>query len=422
MPSEELLSQVAGVQLAVGNWRQSVTRNPALLCLARSQRVLMLQGPVGPFFDRVAQWLVERGTEVKRVVFQGGDEHDCRFLDPFRFTDPAAMWPQRLDELLDGWRPDCLVLFGQSRLYHKVALDRARANDIPTVVMEEGYFRPGFVTAELDGVNGYSTTLDRFTWTPPQDGAGIKPDLSRSHFHKMAWHASQHYIAMKRARTTYPHYEHHRIDDPNFYARYWVRSWLRKGMRRASDRHFQRWLFDSEQPYYFVPLQLDGDSQITQHSLFPTNIDFVIKVVRSFAEHAPLESILVFRQHPHARGGASHEPLIRELAAALNVSARVHHMVEGDTPDLAQNSLGVVLINSTVGLQALERGAPLMVMGDAPYKRPDLTFVGDLDDFWDLRARPAQSVADEFLAQVKNLTQLSASAYALRGELLCWTL
>ena len=423
MSSQEVVNQQSAVgQLVIDNWREPVALNPALHYLARSKRVLMLQGPVGPFFDRIAQWLMERGTEVKRVVFQGGDEHDCRVLDPIRFCEPASAWPAAYQQILGEWAPECIVLFGQSRLYHKVALEHARAIDIPTVVMEEGYFRPGYVTAELDGVNGYSTTLDRFVWDPPASRPqGITADISRSHFQKMAWHASQHYLAIKRGRSTYPHYEHHRIDDPNFYARYWVRSWLRKGWHRGADRRFQRWLIDSGQPYYLVPLQLDGDSQITQHSLFPTNIDFVIRVVRSFAEHAPQESILVFRQHPHSRGGPSHEPLIRELAVALQVSERVQHMVEGDTPDLAERSQGVVLINSTVGLQALERGVPLMVLGDAPYKRPDLTFTGELDEFWFKRTKPDQQLADGFLAQVKNLTQAPASVYGMRNEALGWS-
>ncbi|HSH95287.1 MAG TPA: hypothetical protein VK968_14175, partial [Roseimicrobium sp.] len=138
--------------------------NPAFVYLANAQRVLLLQGPVGPFFDRVAQWLLGRGSDVRRVVFQGGDEHDCQAVPPTRFDGTPANWPSFFAELLAHWKPDCIVLFGQSRYYHKVALERARAIDLPAVVMEEGYFRPGFVTMELGGVNGYSTTLDRYVW------------------------------------------------------------------------------------------------------------------------------------------------------------------------------------------------------------------------------------------------------------------
>lgn len=414
--AEEQLGRV------LDDWRKPVCGNPALLCLAQSRRVLMLQGPVGPFFDRVARWLLARGSRVERVVFQGGDENDCQIVQPTPFTGAPSAWPAFWSNLLQRFRPDCIVLFGQSRLYHKVALERARAIDLPVVVMEEGYFRPGFVTMELGGVNGYSTTLDRYEWTPADPAHGLQPSGSPMHFQKMAWHASQHYIAMRKHARRYPEYQHHRSADLQAYALYWMRSWFRKGFHRGRDRQLQRWLFEARRPYFFVPLQLEGDSQITQHSPFANNAEFILQVLTSFAAHAPADASLVFRQHPHARGGPGSRGLILSLADGLGVGDRVHHLVEGDTPDLAEHSLGTVLINSTVGLQALERGVPLTVLGEAPYKRPELTYMGELDGFWKNRQKPDSAVAGSFLAQVKNLTQAPASVYALRSEPLDWSL
>lgn len=409
---------------------QAVAINPALAQLAQSRCVLLLQGPVGPFFDRLAVWLRGRGTAVHRVVFQGGDAFDCRALDALPFCGAADEWPAFLDRALERLQVDCIVLFGQTRRYHQQALQLARQRGVPVVVTEEGYFRPGFVTMELDGVNGYSATLSRYVWKPlaavPASGseamvaAALQPDISPWHFQKMAWHASQHYSALHRDRRRYPHYQHHRKDDPYFYARYWVRSWMRKMARSSGDYKLQEQLFKRERPYFFVPLQFDGDSQLTCHSPFNGNAAFIICVMQSFAAQAPSDALLVFRQHPHARGGPGHSKLIGTLASELGIEQRVHHLVEGDTPVLAQHSAGVVVVNSTVGLQALERGAALMVMGDALYKHRDLTFQGELDDFW-RSAKPASHAAVErFLCQVKNLTQAPASVYALREEPLHW--
>ena len=411
---------------ALDDWRKPVGANPAFMFLSHASRVLMLQGPVGPFFDRMCGWLKSRGAEVRRVVFQGGDEFDCQALQPERFTAPPAEWPAHFSALVSDWKPDCIVLFGQARHYHKVALERARAIDLPVVVLEEGYFRPGYVTMELGGVNGYSTTLDRFEWTvgPTDADAGLRPDTSEMHFQKMAWHACQHYLALGRTKKTFPHYQHHRCDDVQFYARYWVWSWFRKYWHRQPDYRLQRWLIGEPghpQPYFFVPLQLEGDSQITYHSPFTNIVEFIIQVMRSFAARAPRDSLLVFRQHPHARGGPGHVDLIRTLATSLGVANRVHHMAEGDTPILAEHSMGTVVINSTVGLQALERGVPLIALGEALYRQPEFTFTGALDDFWDKRLPPDAAVTAAFLAQIKNLTQAPASVYALRKEKLRWT-
>lgn len=400
-------------------WHQPVHENPAFSCLKGAARVLMLQGPVGPFFDRLAGWLRARGCRVERIVFQGGDEHDCLSVRPTRFRGAPAEWPAYISELLQSQRPDCILLFGQGRFYHKVALERARAMDLPVVVMEEGYFRPGYVTMELGGVNGYSTTLERFEWVDAEDKA-LRPAISPMHFQKMAWHASHHYVALDKRRRQYPHYEHHRSTHVPSYALYWTRSWFRKGVHRGTDNKLQRWLIATRQPYYFVPLQLEGDSQVTQHSPYASISEFVTQVLHSFARHAPAGALLVFRQHPHARGGPGLQALIQSLARSLGASSRVFHLVEGDTPVLAQHSLGTVLINSTVGLQALERGSPLIVLGDSPYKRPALTFAGPLDAFWNERRSPDPEAAGRFLAQVKNLTQAPASVYALRSEPLLW--
>lgn len=414
----------------LGGVKRSVPGNPALTRLAQSKKVLLLQGPLGPFYDRLTRWLHAGGAEARRVVFQGGDEQDCQLLKPTSYRGTLDAWPAFLATLIEQSGIDCVVLFGQSRLYHEKALELARALGLPTIVLEEGYFRPGFLTMELDGVNGYSTTLQRYAWKPmalvQSDTSssvalnGIEPHTSRHHFQKMAWHAARHYIAMHRSRADYPHYVHHRHDDPYHYLGYWARSWRRKLVARSSDYRFQSWLFKNSPAYFFVPLQHDGDAQISHHSPFDQNADFIIRVMRSFAEHAPTGAMLVFRQHPQSRGGGGHAGLIFSLATELGVRHRVHHLVEGDTPDIAERAAGVVLINSTVGLQALERGAPVMALGEALYKHPQLTFSGDLDAFWK-QARPADKAATAaFLAQMKNLTQAPVSLYALRDEPIPW--
>jgi len=406
-----------------------VSTNPALTRLADSRRILLLQGPVGPFFDRLAHWLSRPGIEVNRVVFQGGDHHDCKFLTPVRYCGTLADWSGYLRALVKRLDIDCLVLFGQSRKYHAVARSYAQAIGLTVVVFEEGYFRPGFVTMELDGVNGHSTTMARYKWVPEEKPnkeisvlrqREIQPDIAPWHFQSMAWHAAMHYAAMRLDNKKFPDYLHHRNDSPLHYAAYWLRSWRRKIMVRSDNYRFQRRLFANRQPYFFVPLQLDSDAQIKHHSPFEKNTNFIIEVMRSFARHAAPDMWLVFRQHPHSRGGRGHINLIQSLAAELNIAKRVHHMVEGDTPDLAEQSAGVVLINSTVGLQAIERGAPLMVMGEAIYKQEGLVFMGRLNEFWRHSHPPRKSDALNFLAQMKNLTQAPASVYENFNQPLRW--
>ncbi len=403
-----------------GGW--PVPTNPAFLALGEARRVLLLQGPLGPFFDRLTHWLQGHGKHVVRVALQGGDVVDCRALVPRQYRGTVEQWPDYIGGLLDQERLDTLVLFGQARRYHALAIEQARTRGVQVVVLEEGYFRPGFITMELDGVNGFSRTLDVYHWQAegPVPPSPLQPDDTPNHFRKMAFHAIRHYLAMWARRHHFSTYRHHREPSPWHYAAYWLRTWSRKARFHGRDMAIGRQLVASGQPYFLVPLQNDGDSQITHHSVYGENSAFIMEVMKSFAWHAPVEARLVFRVHPYARGGHAHRHLIRGIAEDLGIASRVIYLMEGETPVLAQHSRGVVLINSTVGLQVLERGAPLMALGDALYRRRGLTFQGGLDRFW-TEARPADREAvDGFLAQLKNLTQMPASVYARADEPLRW--
>lgn len=402
--------------------------NPALQSLASARHVLLLQGPLGPFFDRLTVWLQNCGVTVNRVVFQGGDELDCQALKPIPFNQPITEWGVFFSQTVQCLGIDHVVLFGQARAHHATAIGLARSLGVRVVVMEEGYFRPGFATMEFDGVNGYSTTLQRYEWSPlmfashpaPVVTGDIQPHDTSNHFRKMAWHASQHYMALRKQAYRYPYYIHHKEANPYWYARYWVWSGIKKYWYQPGDKRMQAHLLASSTPYFFVPLQHDGDAQITHHSTYNENTDFIFQVLRSFADHGPADSKLVFKQHPHSRGGPGHRQFIASLAQELGVVTRVLLMLEGDTPVLAQHSQGVVVINSTVGIQALQRGAPLIAMGEALYRQPGLTHMDHLDQFWH-HARPADpNVVRRFLAQIKNLTQVPVSLYDWRHEPLNW--
>ena len=423
-PAASLRAPVATV---VGPLQRTAC-NPALQSLAAARNVLLLQGPLGPFFDRLAVWLKRCGANVHRVVFQGGDELDCKALQPIVFNQPYAEWAAFFRQTVQRLGIDHVVLFGQARVHHAAAIALARDLGIQAVVMEEGYFRPGFATMELDGVNGYSTTLQRYEWSPivpaghpaPVLPGDIQPHETPHHFRKMAWHASQHYLALRKHAQRYPHYVHHKEANPYWYAHYWVWSWVKKYWHQPGDKRLQAGLLASSTPYFFVPLQHDGDAQITHHSTYSENTDFIFQVLRSFAAHAPPDTKLVLKQHPHSRGGSGHGQFISSLAQELGVSARVLHVVEGDTPGLVQHSQGVVLINSTVGIQALQRGAPLIALGEALYRQPGLTHTEPLDHFWQ-HARPANiENVRKFLAQIKNLTQVPVSLYDWRQAPLNW--
>ena len=397
---------------------QKVQENPALAVLKASHSVLLLQGPVGPFFDRLSQWLMARRKQVHRIVFSGGDQHDCKVIAPIKFAGSLKDWNRFFEEQCVQLKADVVVLFGQSRAYHQQALQVANQLGIQVIVLEEGYFRPGFMTMELDGVNGNSTTLDRFSWDGPKEH--ITSATDKYPFLASAYFAAVHYAHMLLRRESFPDYEHHRPSSPLYYFSYWMYSWLRKFSNQKLDLRKQKQLLDSNAYFYFVPLQFEGDAQLKFFSNYSSVKDFLSEVIRSFSIHAPKTALLVFREHPHGRGMGGYKSFVYQVAKSICVEKRIVYLIEGDTPLLVKHSAGVVTINSTVGLRAFETHVPLKITGAAVYQRPGLVFEGELDEFWIKATPPKPELSIDFLLELKNLTQVPICGYAYRDLSIEW--
>lgn len=119
------------------------------------RHVLLLQGPVGPFFGRVAEAMREASAaSVHKINFSGGDWLFYRYR-AVNYTGTLSQWPDFLARYLEDNRIDVLVLFGDCRPVHAAAISVAAERGLTYWVFEEGYIRPNYVTLERHGVNGF---------------------------------------------------------------------------------------------------------------------------------------------------------------------------------------------------------------------------------------------------------------------------
>lgn len=384
------------------------------LLMAR-RRTLMLQGPMGPFFARLAATLRARGQQVWKVNFNGGD--DLYFSDDsvLRFQAPPDRFSAWLSAALDELDADTLVLFGQSRLMHVQAIQIARARGLAVFVFEEGYVRPDYVTLESGGVNAASGI--------PRDPAfyrALTPDVTPipvptgQEFATVAGIAMRYALACHAGRAAYPHYEHHRSLAPVTEGLRWVRGAWRKWVCRVRERHLQDFLCAPAQHkrFFLVPLQVCNDSQIVVHSRFREMSHFIDEVLASFARSAPADALLVFKHHPLDRPYSDFSAAIAHGSATHGVQDRVLYLHDQHLPSLLQQARGVVTINSTSGLQALFHGTPVTTLGDAIYAVEGLVNRGPLDRFW---VEPGTVDADlfrRFRGYLVRENQLNASFYA----------
>jgi len=74
------------------------------------------------------------------------------------FCGREPEWPQFLDRLIvERAVSDVMILFGDCRPLHRAAIRVAQSRGLRVYVVEEGYFRPDWITLEEGGVNGYSS-------------------------------------------------------------------------------------------------------------------------------------------------------------------------------------------------------------------------------------------------------------------------
>lgn len=127
--------------------------------------------------------------------------------------------------------------------------------------------------------------------------------------------------------------------------------------------------------YFFVPFQIDSDSQVLLHSRWISDMRQLFDTIVQIAQRQPRRHF-VLKEHPSS--GVDYQDL-RQRAETLE---NVHFYNATPTPELIAKASGVITINSTVGLESLMLGKKVILLGDSAYDLPGLVKkVDSLTDF-----------------------------------------
>ena len=347
-------------------------------------RILLLQGPLGPFFQRLAQELRSHGAEVIRMHFCGGDAWFGGGGDrSIAYRGPLYNWPDRLKKIIREEKIDDIFLLGDLRPYHRVVRDAIKGFSTKLYVFEEGYLRPDYITLEPDGVNGNSR-MSRYPdfylkqqWPPLPEPLTVGATFGIS-----ARYTITYYCATFLAGLRYRHYVHHRDTGPLWHGFRWVRGLFRKYYYQFKEKKLLPTLTDKWSKRFFLfPLQVHNDYQF-YHADFPDIETCINEVISSFAKHARRNQLLVIKHHPADRPYRDYSALIERLAIAADLRDRILYVHDLHLPTLLKHARGTVVMNSTTGLQSIHHGTPVMVLGRAIYNIEGLTARGTLDKFW----------------------------------------
>ncbi|EDG2012321.1 capsule biosynthesis protein [Campylobacter coli] len=372
--------------------------------------VLLLQGPVGTFFHRLAIKMEKNKTKVLKLNFNGGDfffypngkrcKCDEKDLENF------------YESFFKEKKIDAIVMYNDCRLIHAKAIKVAKGLGIGIWIFEEGYLRPYCITFEKDGVNANSSL--------PRDKnfylscniltkESIKEILGGFKF--MAFSAFLYWLFSFLLAPFFNNKLHHRTLFP-FEFLFWFRSLYRKYLYKLTEKKLNQKIYSLEKKYFLAILQVYNDTQIKHH--YKKSIEeFIEELILSFANHARAKSYLVFKHHPMDRGYRNYSKLINELSQKYHVEGRIFYVHDTYLPTLLKNALGCITINSTVGLSAILEGCPTKVCGNAFYNFEGLAYPKKLQFFWrEAHAyKPNPSLVINFKNYLLNTNQFNGNFY-----------
>lgn len=386
------------------------------------RRFLFLQGPHGPYFRQLGRMLSAAGAEVWRVGFNAGDRafwpKDQSFIP---YAGAPEDWETTLNALLDDKAITDIVLYGDTRPIHAIAVGAAKAKGITIHVFEEGYLRPYWVTYERGGSNGHSRLMELSVAEMQEALAQSDTDVPQppAHWGDMRQHvfygALYHWFVLfwnGAFRNFRPHRELPVRTEAALYTRRLLLMPLLALERTIATARIRFGGF----PYHLVLLQLEHDTSLRDHSPFSRHEDFVNLIVEGFAKGAPGHHHLVFKAHPLENGRSPLRRIIHDAARKYGVAGRLHYVGGGKLALLLNDARTAVTVNSTAAQQVLWRGIPLKVFGRAVYAKPEFVSTQALPDFFARPDRPDSSAYRDYRRYLLETSQVPGGFYSARGR------
>jgi capsular polysaccharide export protein len=376
--------------------------------------------------------LEAKGCEVWRLCFEGGDVWETPSRN--KIVVPSSVDFKAFVEAEMRRRSiDCVVTFNDILPRNRIVLELAGGGGIDLFVLENGYLRPHWVTLERDGVNGFSgMPRDRAFYLAHRaqrqgpgrsllDGAVAPRAFTfRTRYHVL--NTIGHFVAAVAGSPAFGF-------DASYYGdSVWAQAvgymkefgWRQLHDERTEVSRINAAKSNEGRPVFTALMQKPGDGQLLYHSPFQDrgNGGFLREVTASFARHAPMNAMLVVKQHPLDYGAEKSPEFAASLFREHGIENRAVYLRMTSMDICMDHSDGLVTVNSTGGLTALQKGLAVKCLGNAIYDVPGMTFQGALDAFW-RHGRPAETdVLEGFIDYLVQSSQLNGGFHSSEARAL----
>lgn len=378
--------------------------------------VLLLMGPIGLFFSRLARHLDSQGVEVYKICFPlrepGFRRNQCiRFNGEFN-GDSSSDFKTFLSDVVTSKRIRHIFMYGDFIWPHQQAIElayelKAHGLDIEAWVFELGYLRPNYITLEQNRVNCRSNLNKSVGFY--QALQAVKEITEAPKLVDLRWRKV--WKAPTFVRHAFTNYQicagAHKLQPKPSYVTAQVLGFFRKYLYLITEREVKARLLNGD-PFFLAVLQVSTDSQLKHGSPFNSVENFIEHVIDSFARHANPEQRLFIKHHPRDRGYTNYSAFIQKKVKEHNLERRIEYFHDYPLGSLFQTGAcqGCILINSSVGFQTLFHHIPLKVLGTAPYNLTGLSDQQSLSLFWKNPEVPDPELVKKFYQYTLDTTQI----------------
>lgn len=238
------------------------------------------------------------------------------------------------------------LLYNDMRWHHSFVIDLCKRYNLMFFVFERGVFRPYTTSFDCKGVNARSSFAERNFNGSVEFFSGDLDCIYKRNDHKsikLMFFAflllKKFYSFLNKKKTT----QDNRKGVFHYFKLFLKQRRINK--TKASDC--------LNRPFFFVPLQLQEDTQIVFDSDFSSNQEFIHHVFKNFKESKFNKThLLCFKSHP--MDVRSYDFPMGSVITSL------------DSKILVESASAVITINSTVGFEAIGV-CPVICMGDSFY-------------------------------------------------------
>lgn len=367
----------------------------------KKRKILVIQGDWEAGMALLAQDLRDAGHEIHKVVLCAPDFiYKLRGFQTHVFRKPIAEFDAWLRDLVSQENFDTFFLYNHYRPYNDIAWKLAEEKNLGCYVFELGLIRPNCVTVFSRDTLPLPTLAKAWDkilggeYSPKSVQA--PPELCKVSTPAKLVRFSANFLLSRYTAFLFPNFVDQRELKLWHHIKYGL-VFLWRFLERGRDHEFHK-LFATELSgkYYAVPLQVHSDTQIIRCSDFKSIEEFIVMVVDSFERFAPADTKLVFKVHPMDRGYKDYRDLLNGLDQRLG-GGRILYVDRVSLPIFLDHAIGLVNINSSVGISGLSHQLPVMVLGTAVYDLEELTFQGDLDSFWTQAKPPSKKRVNQFI-------------------------